>query len=57
MTTQVFSNEEIDDVFKIVKSIKSTGLLIKGVNETVENEVKEQKRGFLGVLAAILGDN
>ena len=57
MTTQVFSNEEIDDVFKIVKSIKSTGLLIKGVNETVENEVKEQKRGFLGVLPATLGDN
>ena len=57
MTTQIFSNEEIDDVFKIVKSIKSTGLFIRGVNETVENEVKEQKRGFLGVPAATLRDN
>ena len=48
MTTQVFSNEEIDDVFKIVKSIKDTGLLIRGINETAANEAKEQKVGFLG---------
>ena len=40
---------------KINKSLKDAGLLIKGVSETVENEVSEQKRGFLGMLAAILG--
>ena len=57
MTTNVFSNEEIDDVFKIVKSIKDTGLLIRGINETAANEAKEQKVGFLGLLVATLGDN
>ena len=40
---------------KIDKSLEDAGLLIKGVSETVENEVKEQKGGFLGNLAATLG--
>ena len=40
---------------RIVKSLKDAGLLMKGVSETVENEVKEQKEGFLGMLAATLG--
>ena len=57
MKTQVFSNEEIDDVFKIVRSIKDTDLLIRGINETAANEAKEQKGGFLGLLVATLGDN
>ena len=39
---------------KKVKSIEGTSFLIKGVSETVENEVKEQRRGFLGMLAATL---
>ena len=55
MTTLIFSNEELDDIMKIVKSLQEGGLLIKGVSEIVENEVKEQKCGFLGMLAAPLG--
>ena len=55
MTTLIFSNEELDDIMKIVKSLQEGGLLIKGVSEIVENEVKEQKCGFLGMLAATLG--
>ena len=39
---------------KIVKSLEGAGLLTKGITETVENEVKEQKGGFLGMLAATL---
>ena len=54
-TALVFSNEEIDDIIKIVKSLKDITLLIKGISETVENEVKEPEGGFLGMLAAILG--
>ena len=42
---------------QIVKSLEDAGLLTKDVNETVENEVKEQKGGFLGMLAATLGDS
>ena len=36
-TTLVFSNEEIDDIIRIVKCIEDVGLLIKGVVEAVEN--------------------
>ena len=39
---------------KIDKPLKDVGLLINGVTATVENKVKEQKHGFLGMLASTL---
>lgn len=48
----VFSNEDFSEVMKTIKSPEDAGLLIKGV---IENEVKEQNVGFLGMLAASLG--
>ena len=42
---------------KIPKSLDESGLLIKRVSETVKNEVKEQKGGFLDMLAATLADS
>ena len=54
----IISNKEIDDIMKIVKILEKPGLLIKCLSETVENEAKEQKGGFLfmilGTLATIL---
>ena len=44
MAALIISNEEMEDVMKIVKSLKE---LIKGVRETIKNEAKEQKDGFL----------
>ena len=55
MTTLITSNDEIKDIIKIVKSLEYSGLLIKGVTETVRNEIKEQKRGFLSMLLGTLG--
>ena len=43
------------DIIKIVKSLEDSDLLLKGVNETVQNEVKEQKGGFLSMLLGTLG--
>ena len=43
------------DLIKIVKSLEDSGLLLKGVTETVQNEVKEQKGGFLSMLLGALG--
>ena len=40
---------------KIVKSLEEPGLLIKGARETIENEAKERKGGFLGMLFGTLG--
>ena len=40
---------------KIVKSLGITGLLIKGVSETIQNEAKKQEVGFLGMLLDTIG--
>ena len=39
-TTLIISNDEMEDIIKIVKSLEDSGLLLKGVTETVQNEVK-----------------
>ena len=39
-TTLIISNKDIEDVIKIVKSLEYSGLLLKGVTESVQNEVK-----------------
>ena len=54
-TTLIISNDEINDIIKIVKSLEDSGLLLKGITETVQNEVKEQKGGFLSALLGTLG--
>ena len=55
MTTLIISNEEMDDITKIVKSLKDSGLLIKGVIETIKNEARKQRSGFLDKLLDTLG--
>ena len=45
----------MEDIIKIVKSLEDSGLLLKGVTETVQNEIKEQKGGFLSMLLGALG--
>ena len=45
----------MEDLIKIVKSLEDLGLSLKGVTESVQNEVKEQKGGFLSMLLGRLG--
>ena len=45
----------MEDIIKIVRSLDDSGLPLKGVTEIVQNEVKEQKGGFLGMLFGTLG--
>ena len=45
----------MQDLLKIVKSLKDSGILLDGITETVENEVKERKGGFLSMLLGTLG--
>ena len=54
-TTLIISNKYIEDLIKIVKSLEDSGLLLKGVMESVQNEVTEQKGGFLSMLLGTLG--
>ena len=55
MTTLILSNEEVNDVMKIIDSLEESGLLIKEVSETIKNEAIEQKGGFLVMLLGDLG--
>ena len=60
-TTLIISNDEIEDIIKINKSLEDSGLLLKGVSKTNQNEAKEQKGGFLSMLlgkldASLLGN-
>ena len=40
-TALIISNEEMEDIMKIVKSLEESGLLIKGTSEKIKNETKE----------------
>ena len=53
--TLIISNEQIDDIMKIVKSQEDSGSFIKFVKETCKNEAKKQKGGFLSMLLGALG--
>ena len=53
-TALIISDEEIDDIVKIVESLEESGLLITGVGTTIKNEAKERKGGFLGMLLGTL---
>ena len=52
--TSIISNEEIEEVMKIVKLLEESGLLIQGISETIKNETKEKKGGFLSMLLGTL---
>ena len=60
-TTLIISNDEMNDIIKIVKSLEDSGVLVKDISETIQHEAKEQKGGFLSMLlgtlsASLLGD-
>ena len=54
-TTIIILNNEIEDLIKIVKSLEDSDLLLKGVTELIQNEIKEQKGEFLSMLLGTLG--
>ena len=61
ITTLTISNEEMDDIMKIIKSLEESRSLITGVCKTIKNKVKEQKGRFLCMLlgtivASLLGN-
>ena len=50
MNTVIISNKEIHDNMKTAKPPEESGLLLKSVSEKIENEAKELKGGFVGML-------
>ena len=53
--TLIISNDDMQDLLKIIKSLEDSCILLNGITETVKNEVKEQKGGFLAMPLGILG--
>ena len=54
-TTLITSNEEMNDIIKIIQTLEDSNILIKEVTKTIKNETKEQKGGFLSMLLGTLG--
>ena len=56
-TTLIISNEEMNDIMKIVQALEDSNILLKGVTKTIKNETKERKWGCLSMLLGTLGAN
>ena len=51
----IIEQEDMNDIIKIIEALENSGILLKGISKTIENETKEQKGGFLSVLLGTLG--
>ena len=54
-TTLIISNEEMNDIIKIVQALEDSNILLKRVTNTIKNETKEQKDRFISMLLGTLG--
>ena len=53
----IIEQEDMNDIMKIIEALENSRISLKGVKKTIENETKEQRRGFLSMLLGILGDS
>ena len=51
----IIEQEDMKDIMKIIEARENSGILLKGVSKTIENETKEQRGGFLSMLLGTLG--
>ena len=47
--------EDMKDIMKIIEALENSGILLKGVSKTIENETKEQRGWFFSILLGTLG--
>ena len=50
----IIEHEDMNDIIKIIEPLESSGILLKGVTKTIENEIKEQREGFFSMLLGTL---
>ena len=55
ITTLVISNEELNDIMKIIQALEDQNILLKGVGKKIKNDINIQKGGALGMLLGTLG--
>ena len=51
----IIEQEDMNDIMKIIEELENSGILLKGISKTIENETKEQRGGFLIMLLGTLG--
>ena len=51
----IIEQEDMNDIMKIIEVLENSGIFLKGVSKTIENETKEQRGGFFSMLLGILG--
>ena len=51
----IIEEEDMQDIIKIIKELENCDILLKGVSKKIENEIKEQRGGFLSMLLGTLG--
>ena len=51
----IIEEEDMKDIMKVIEALENSGILLKGVSKTIENETKEQRGGFLTMLLGTLG--
>ena len=51
----IIEQEDMNDIMKIIEALENSGILLKGISKTIENETKEQRGGFLSMLLSTLG--
>ena len=51
----IIEEEDMKDIMKIIEALENSGILLKGVSKTIENETKEQTGGFSSMLFGTLG--
>ena len=54
-TTLMIPNEEMNDIMKIVQALEDSNISLERITNTIKNETKEQKSGFLSMLLGTLG--
>ena len=53
--TLFIEQEHVNDIIKIIETVENSGILLKGVTKTIENETKEHRGGFLSMFLGTLG--
>ena len=51
----IIEQEDMNDIMKIIEALENSGISLKGVSKTIENETKKQRGGFLSMLLGTLG--
>ena len=50
----IIEQENMNYIMKIIEALKNSGILLKGISKTIENETKERRGGFLSMFLGTL---